>query len=269
MKNSKKKKDFQLIPDKILKDELLYLTATHKGGLDSTKELAKLCKIKKGDYVLDVGCGIGTSSFFLAKNFNCKVVGIEINEKKIQWAKKNVKKEKLQDMVTFKIADAQNLPFNDETFDVVITEAVNVFIKDKLKAINEYKRVVKSGGYIGLHEGAWIKKPTKKIVDLFIETNKSVYNAGFQGYDYWFNKFTIEGWKKLLEEVGLKVTLTKQYLPPNYTKFDLIKDYGIKHLIKIILLKIVSRKFRKMINIKPPKEISEYYSSGFYISKKI
>ncbi len=269
MKNSKKeKKGFEIIPEKTLKEELLYLTARHKGGIQSTIELARLCNINKNNYVLDVGCGIGTSCFFLAKQYNCKVLGIEINEKKVEWAKKRAEKEGLDDIVKFRVADAQNLPFENETFDVVFTEAVNVFIKDKIKAFSEYKRVVKPDGYIGLVEGTWIKKPTKEIVNLFIKTNESIYSSGFQGYDFWYNEFTLEGWENLLKKVGLKIISSKFYEPKPQTKLKLMKDIGIKHTIKTYLFLLISPSFRNMMGKKTPKEISEYYGNGIYIAKK-
>ncbi len=87
---------------------------------------------------------------------------------------------------------------------MVIAEAVNVYVSNKQKALNEYVRVLKPGGYVGLHEGTWIKTPTKEIIDLFIKTNQQVFSAGFQGYDYWMNEFTSEGWVNLLKNAGLK-----------------------------------------------------------------
>lgn len=52
----------------------------------------------------------------------------------------------------FHVADAQNLPFDDNQFDVVICESVNAFVPNRAKAASEYVRVIKSGGFLGMSE---------------------------------------------------------------------------------------------------------------------
>ena len=63
------------------------------------------------------------------------------------------------DRVEFRVADAQDLPFQDDLFDAVITESVTAFPENKQKAVNEYVRVTKPGGYVGLSESTWLKTP--------------------------------------------------------------------------------------------------------------
>ena len=88
-----------------------------------------------------------------------KVVAIDISRDMVKRAEERAKKKRVKDKVEFRVADAQNLPFEDDLFDAVISESVNAFIEDKQKAINEYKRVVKPGGYIGFNEATWIEMP--------------------------------------------------------------------------------------------------------------
>jgi arsenite methyltransferase len=131
----------------------------HIGGIEATEMLIELCQISKDKHILDVGCGAGVTPVFLAKTIGCSVVGVDISEGMVQRSKERAKKERLKDRIDFRNADAQELPFDDNTFDAVITESVTAFPEDKQKAVNEYVRVTKPGGYIGLNESTWLKVP--------------------------------------------------------------------------------------------------------------
>ena len=128
----------------------------HMGGLRATDQLIDLCHITRDKYVLVVGCGVGVTLCYLAKKYVCKVVGIDLSAKMVDRSKERAKRADVDDKIEFRVADAQNLPFDDGTFDVVICESVNAFINDKPKAISEYVRVIKSGGYLGLNEVSWL-----------------------------------------------------------------------------------------------------------------
>jgi len=51
------------------------------GGIDTTNEFCQLLNLKKGKKVLDVGCGIGGSAFFMAKSYEVDVHGIDLSKK--------------------------------------------------------------------------------------------------------------------------------------------------------------------------------------------
>ena len=69
----------------------------------------------------------------------------------IEMARERAKKLNLEDIATFRVADAKNLPFEDNTFDVVFAQFVTVLL-DKEKALAEFMRVLKPGGYLGVIE---------------------------------------------------------------------------------------------------------------------
>ncbi len=52
----------------------------HIGGVAATERIATLCHIEAGKVVLDVGCGVGQTPCFLAKRYDCKVIGVDIME---------------------------------------------------------------------------------------------------------------------------------------------------------------------------------------------
>ena len=131
----------------------------HLGGQEATKELVDRTHITPLSYVLDVGSGVGTTACHLARCMGCRVIGIDINPLMIERARKRAKRLKLTDLVEFRQADATDLPFGNDIFNVVITESVTAFPEDKTRAIYEYYRVTKPGGFIGLNESTWLKTP--------------------------------------------------------------------------------------------------------------
>jgi arsenite methyltransferase len=124
----------------------------HIGGVEATEALVELCHIGEGKYVLDVGCGAGITPCFIARTYGCRVVGVDLLEGMVERSKERAKREGILDRIEFRVADAQRLPFEDNLFDVVITESVTAFPEDKQQAVNEYMRVTKPGGYVGLNE---------------------------------------------------------------------------------------------------------------------
>jgi len=237
----------------------------HMGGLKATKELIELCDINKGNYVLDVGCGAGVTPCYIAKKYGCKVIGVDISKSFLSKAKERAKREHVEDKVKFKVADAQNLPFKNAVFDAVICESVNAFVKNKQKAIKEYVRVIKPGGYVGINEATWIKKPTAE----FAEYITRITCAKFENSD---------SWKKLLRDSGLKNIGVKTYKINAISQFiDEIRYIGLRDFVKGLyrfrLLYIKSSAFRKYLKEAwPPKSIFKnyykYLGYGLYVGRK-
>jgi ubiquinone/menaquinone biosynthesis C-methylase UbiE len=143
------------------------ISKPHYGGLKATLELLRMCHLKEDYYVLDVGCGAGITSCYISERFGCRVVGVDLSEKMLSLAKERARRKKIE-KTDFKKADAQDLPFEDGTFDLVISESVVSFVKDKEKAIKEYARVVKAGGYVGINEAIWLKDSPPSELDEYV-----------------------------------------------------------------------------------------------------
>jgi ubiquinone/menaquinone biosynthesis C-methylase UbiE len=165
----------------------------HLGGLSATKKLVELCRISREKSVLNVGCGVGVNSCYIAEKYGSGVMGIDISQTMITKSRDRAKKKKLNDKVIFHIADAVNLPFKNNSFDMVIAESVNSFIEERERAIDEYRRVCKSGGFVGLNEVIWIKDNAPHEIQKYLTEALGIKEI-----------LTCNGWKKLLEEQGLK-----------------------------------------------------------------
>jgi len=238
----------------------------HLGGLKATRELAELCHMEKGKSVLVVGCGVGTTPCYLAERYGVKVIGVDISERMVARARERSRRKDLEGKVEFRTADAQKLPFKDDLFDAVVSESVIAFVNDKVKAIKEYLRVTKPGGFVGLNECLWLKTPPTEFVE---------YLSRLMGGPEFRNS---EGWQKLLKEAGLKnieektckMTLVGQLA-------EEIKTLEFRDLIiawhRLFIGSLFNPSYRKFIReaLGMPKSIfkfMEYMGYGLYIARK-
>lgn len=171
----------------------------HIGGRKATDELVALCGIERGDLVLEVGCGIGSTTSYVAERYGCRVVGVDLSPAMIARASERARRRHLGAELDFQTADAQDLPFLDDTFDAVIDEFVTAFVPDKQRALSEYARVVRPGGVVGLNEATWITPPPPGVADYAAFV---MAGADFQ---------SAEGWRALLEDAGLQHIQMRTY----------------------------------------------------------
>jgi arsenite methyltransferase len=106
-----------------------------------------LADIGEGETVLDLGSGAGLDAFLVTKKVgpSGKVVGIDLTEEMIQTAQENAKKLAIQN-VEFKVGEIENLPLNDKSVDVIISNCVINMSLNKDRVFREAFRVLKHGG---------------------------------------------------------------------------------------------------------------------------
>jgi SAM-dependent methyltransferase len=124
--------------------------------------------LNEGEAVLDIGCGSGVDTIFAARitGPNGKAVGIDATSEMLKRAKDNLKLMHLKN-VSFKEASAENLPFPDENFDVVISNGVFNLVPRKSKALSEVFRILKPKGRLMIADQVLIgelPKEKKQII---------------------------------------------------------------------------------------------------------
>ena len=208
-----------------------YTGATkHMGGLEATKDLLQFCHINIGSIILDIGCGVGATACYLAKHYDCRVIGVDIRERMIERAIEKAKIEKVAEKVTFLVADAQELPFEAGMFDVTICESVATFIKDKPGVVQQCVRVTKNGGYVGFNEEVWVKTPP---TEEYMEYMRSKMDVGP-------NIPLMSDWERYLTEAGLQDIVVRVY-----DKFDTKREWSQKKRYSLMdYLLIIKRTLR-------------------------
>ncbi|KAL4324711.1 hypothetical protein GQ457_11G014440 [Hibiscus cannabinus] len=98
--------------------------------------------------IVDVGCGIGGSSRYLAKKYGAQCQGITLSPVQADRANALAEAQGLADKVSFRVADALNQPFPDGQFDLVWSMESGEHMPDKSKFVNELVRVAAPGGTI-------------------------------------------------------------------------------------------------------------------------
>jgi SAM-dependent methyltransferase len=240
----------------------------HIGGLEATETLIELCHIGKDSYILDVGCGVGATPCYLAKRVGCRVVGVDISPRMVERSRERARREKVADRVEFKVADAQDLPFEAGLFDAVITESVTAFPEDKQKAVDEYARVTRPGGYVGLNESAWLKVPPPPDV------------LAWAAQDLGANvkPLTPDEWAGLLGAAGLKEITAKTYaIDIQDESKGILRRYGWGGMLgvmgRMLLLYARSPAYRKFVKeIRQggitPAHLDEYFGYGLFVGMK-
>ena len=114
--------------------------------IDLIEELLQWSGVQQAENILDVGCGIGGSSLYLAKKFNAQVTGITLSPVQASRAAERATESLLNTQASFQVADAQNMPFADNSFDLVWSLESGEHMPDKTKFMQECYRVLKPGG---------------------------------------------------------------------------------------------------------------------------
>lgn len=118
----------------------------HGGGVNSTKTQAELVGITSNMRVLDAGCGIGGSSRYLAHTYGCQIEAIDLTPEFVETATRLNKLCGVEDKISVRLGSVTDLPYEDQSFDMVWCQNVTMNIEDKPAAFAEAYRVLVPGG---------------------------------------------------------------------------------------------------------------------------
>jgi len=131
---------------------LLLGDSFHPGGLTLSEHLASLAGVTSESRVLDVAAGTGATALFLAEQFGCQVVGLEYGPELVARANQAAENAGLGGRVRFQQGDAEKLPFDDGSFDVILCECAYCTFPNKAAAASEFERVLRRGGRLALSD---------------------------------------------------------------------------------------------------------------------
>lgn len=177
-------------------EDLAPIDEFHIRGRVATLELARAAGVEARHHLLDVGSGIGGTSRCLAREFGCRVTGIDLTEEYCRVAAMLSARTGLAALVDYRQGDATRLPFPDASFDVVWTEHVAMNIPDKTRLYGEMHRVLKPGGTLAIHDilagpsgpvlfpVPWARTPESSFLATPDELRHLLEVAGFQVADW-------------------------------------------------------------------------------------
>ncbi len=125
--------------------------------IDLIEELLAWGQVQQPQDILDVGCGIGGSSLYLADKYKAKATGITLSPVQANRAKARAESQGLTAQTIFLVADALKMPFADNSFDLVWSLESAEHFPDKQKFLQEAYRVLKPGGLLLM--ATWCHRP--------------------------------------------------------------------------------------------------------------
>lgn len=129
--------------------------------IDLIEELLSWANVQQAEDILDVGCGIGGSSLYLAQKFDAIATGITLSPVQAQRAKQRAETAGLAARTDFSVADALNMPFANDSFDLVWSLESGEHMPNKKQFLQECYRVLKPGGTFIM--ATWCHRPLDRI----------------------------------------------------------------------------------------------------------
>lgn len=139
-------------PEQLSLAEVAGIDQLHLGGRRASRALAELGELRRGERILDVGCGTGGTSRLLADEYGCQTVGIDITAAFVDVAGWLSSATGLAEQTHFLWADAARVPLKACSFDVVWCQHALMNMPHLPQVLAEWRRLLVPGGRVLLHE---------------------------------------------------------------------------------------------------------------------
>lgn len=133
-------------------EDLAPIDEFHIGGRQATENFLGQLNFSEQEHLLDVGCGLGGASRYIAKKYNNRVTGIDLTGEYIETGNTLCSWVKLDGHVNLQQGSALSMPFQEESFDGAYMLHVGMNIKDKALLFKEIFRVLKPGASLGVYD---------------------------------------------------------------------------------------------------------------------
>ena len=212
-------------------------TRLRPGGAEATEWLLAQAGLNAQSQVLEIACNMGTTAIELVSRFGCRVHAVDMDKQALSKAHENVAAAGLADRIQLSEANAHHLPFPDNSFDVVINEAMLTMYADKAKQrlVREYYRVLKPGGCLLTHDimltRGQLALDADSQLQQVIKSNVSPMSQ--------------EGWRAMFSQVGFSQVATHNGKMSLMSPRGMIKDEGVLRTAKIIFNGLKNKRNRQ------------------------
>lgn len=138
------------------------------------RALGMLPRLTANQRILDIGCGAGLQTLDLASSTEARIVALDVHPPFLAILDHNVRAKSLGDRVITQLGDMNDLPFGDQSFDVVWSEGA-IFIMGFSKGLAAWRRLLVPGGYLVLSEFCWPRSdPPAEVREMFMDGDADV-----------------------------------------------------------------------------------------------
>ena len=148
------------------------------GNTKSTLKALAFCEyLPDTPEILDIGCGTGAQTLVLASATSGNIIATDLVPQFLDQLNNTIKEQSLDNRIQTKEADMNNLPFADNSFDLVWSEGAT-YIMGFDNALTHWKRLVKPGGYLVVSEACWFKpNPPPELKGFWDENYPAIRNV--------------------------------------------------------------------------------------------
>lgn len=201
-------------------------TRLRPGGKKATEWLFCQAEFTSQNQVLEIACNMGTTLIEIAQRFGCHITGIDMDKHALLQARQNIINNNVSNLVTLQEANATTLPFADNSFDIVINEAMLTMYANKAKAhlLKEYFRVLKPGGKLLTHDIMLLDPDNSEEI---IKRMRQAINVNAEpiSYNQWHDLFSSIGFINIKSQHNAMTLMSPK---------GMITDEGILGTMKII-----------------------------------
>ena len=172
------------------------------GALFLAARMARNLEVQPGDVVLDVGCGLGESSIFLARHYGVRVVAVDLGIPAATLTKKFAERNCADTIVALNLDILEPLPFAEEYFDAVFCMTSIHYFGARPGFLNHLLRYMKKGGRFCAGDTCFDREiPADQVPDIYRTTPPGGILDGWQSECSWYH--SPAWWRRLFADSGI------------------------------------------------------------------
>jgi tocopherol O-methyltransferase len=227
------------------------------------EQLAEKAAILHGAHVLDIGCGLGGSAFWLAEQYDCNVTGLTISPVQARMATKKAKVKGLTDRVQFIVADANVWQPDPESVDVVWVMESSEHFRDKKNFFERCATALKPGGVLAVC--AWLRgeRPTQSGEQVLVATiGQAMLSASLDTlsqYAAWMRQANLE--VETAKDITRNIAPTWEYCS------RMVERLPVRWLVRFA--DVSTRRFVKSFPLMTQAYATGVMAFGLFVARKL